>query len=133
VPSDEIEALERSAYWKDVAERALAKQHEMQTKIDHLAKQEVDIRAAYVLTRAENMQLTRENIRLYREWEATQAELAEAKARIGEAVGHLTCVRQQCETAVYNLVQREHDAAIVRSFQSIADYAARSGDQSNVG
>ena len=37
----------------------------------------------------------------------------------------LICVKQQCETAVFNISQREHDEAVVRSFQSIADYCAR--------
>ncbi len=49
---------------------------------------------------------------------AKDSELAEARAA-------LRCVQQQCETAVYNITQREHDEAVVRSFQSIADFCAR--------
>lgn len=68
-----------------------------------------------------------DQLEVHKKLVAAEARAVAAEARIAELVAHLTCVQQQCETAVYNLVQREHDAAVVRSFQSIADYAARTG------
>jgi len=44
---------------------------------------------------------------------------------LAKAADNMRCVKQQCETAIYNITQRDHDGAVVRSFQSIADFAAR--------
>ncbi|TCR64653.1 hypothetical protein [Bosea sp. BK604] len=60
------------------------------------------------------------DLRAKAEARATAAEADKAELRRA-----LECVKQQCETAVYNIRQREHDEAVVRSFQSVADFACR--------
>ena len=55
-----------------------------------------------------------------------KARALRAERERDEAMAALRCVRQQCETAIYNIGQREHDEAVLRSFQSIADFCARS-------
>ena len=55
---------------------------ELRTKVEHLAKQEVDIRASYCLVRADNAELARENKRLDREWEAAEFGAKEARAAL---------------------------------------------------
>lgn len=69
---------------------------------------------------------------------AFEQRAAEARALAAEAVadrlkGALACVKQQCDTSVYNISQRDHDEAVVRSFQSIADYCARTATVSGEG
>lgn len=58
-------------------------------------------------------------------------QLEAAEARVTALVRDLTSVKQQCETAVYNISQREHDAAVVRSFQNIADFSAQALSRSS--
>lgn len=53
-------------------------------------------------------------------YENAVSRLRAAEARVTALVRDLTSVKQQCETAIYNISQREHDAAVVRSFQNIA-------------
>lgn len=54
----------------------------LKTKVEHLAKQESDIRAAYCLVRADNAHLARENKRLDREWSAAEASAKEARTAL---------------------------------------------------
>lgn len=54
-----------------VIERLEADLAEAALKVEHLAKQEADIRAAYELRRASEAEFARENKRLDREWEAS--------------------------------------------------------------
>lgn len=60
----------------------------------------------------------------------TRAQRDSARARALTAEAALACVKQQCETAVYNISQRGHDETVIRSFQSIADYADRTNGES---
>jgi len=60
-----------------------------------------------------------------RQLDAAEAEAAGLRVREGALIASLNCAKHQCETAVYNISQREHDEAVVRSFQSIADFCAR--------
>ncbi|SEG64572.1 hypothetical protein [Bosea lathyri] len=69
---------------------------------------------------------------------ATALQAAEARALAAEAEADrlrsaLACVKQQCDTSVYNISPRDHDEAVVRSFQSIADYCARTATVSGEG
>jgi hypothetical protein len=57
--------------------------------------------------------------------------LTAAEARVTALERDLTSVKQQCETAVYNISQREHDEAVVRSFQNIADFSAQALSRSS--
>jgi hypothetical protein len=66
-----------------------------------------------------------------RECVGLRVALTAAEARVTALVRDLTSVKQQCETAVYNISQREHDAAVVRSFQNIADFCAQALSRSS--
>jgi len=54
-----------------------------------------------------------------------ETAIADLTRKLEAAAGALVCAEQQCETAVYNISQRDHDDAVVRSFRSIAGYCAR--------
>jgi hypothetical protein len=60
-----------------------------------------------------------------RQRDVAKAALTAAEAEKERLQGSLLCAQQQCATAVYHISQREHDEAVVRSFQSIADFCAR--------
>lgn len=66
--------------------------------IRHLAKQEADIRAAYVLRRADNMELERENKRLDREWEAAEEERHKLEGLIRRIEPHIDAIVDYAST-----------------------------------
>lgn len=67
--------------------------------------------------------VTADDIERWRK-EAAEREV-DLTRKLEAAAGALVCAEQQCETAVYNISQRDHDDAVVRSFRSIAGYCAR--------
>lgn len=127
------EALSSETAAREKAEREIASMKEMRKRLDrriHCQRKSnrdeweiVERRAKGLRSSAIYCIVAHRDVSI--KLRGAETAIADLTRKLEVAAGALVCAEQQCETAVYNISQRDHDDAVVRSFRSIAGYCAR--------